>query len=66
MTNHPRTIIDKIWEQHVVDEPSDGTFLLYIDRILLHDRSGVLALRSLRDDGREILDAEWFSGPWTT
>ncbi len=56
MTRVPRTIIDKIWEQHVVDEFSDGTSLLYIDRILLHDRSGGLALRSLRDEGRVIFD----------
>jgi 3-isopropylmalate/(R)-2-methylmalate dehydratase large subunit len=56
MTTQPRTIIDKIWDQHVVEELADGASLLYIDRILLHDRSGGLALRSLRDDGREILD----------
>ncbi|MUL65006.1 3-isopropylmalate dehydratase [Mycobacterium sp. CBMA 234] len=62
MTRRPRTIIDKIWEQHVVDELADGTSLLYIDRILLHDRSGGLALRSLRDDGREIVDRRMVFG----
>ncbi|MDO3184399.1 3-isopropylmalate dehydratase large subunit [Mycobacteroides abscessus subsp. massiliense] len=56
MMTQPRTIIDKIWEQHVVEELADGASLLYIDRILLHDRSGGLALRSLRDDGREVFD----------
>ncbi|OBC01834.1 3-isopropylmalate dehydratase [Mycobacterium sp. 852013-50091_SCH5140682] len=56
MMTQPRTIIDKIWDQHVVEELEDGASLLYIDRILLHDRSGGLALRSLRDEGREIFD----------
>ncbi|WP_067969559.1 3-isopropylmalate dehydratase large subunit [Mycolicibacter icosiumassiliensis] len=56
MTSQRRTIIDKIWDLHVVDELPDGTSLLHIDRILLHDRSGGLSLRSLRDEGHEVFD----------
>lgn len=28
----PRTLYDKIWDDHLVDEQPDGTCLLYIDR----------------------------------
>ena len=30
----PRTLYDKIWDDHLVDNPPDGTCLLYIDRHL--------------------------------
>ncbi|MEY3189866.1 MAG: 3-isopropylmalate dehydratase large subunit, partial [Pseudomonadota bacterium] len=30
-----KTLYDKIWESHLVDEQSDGTSLLYIDRHLV-------------------------------
>ncbi|BBY21130.1 3-isopropylmalate dehydratase large subunit [Mycobacterium stomatepiae] len=56
MTGQPRTIVDKIWDDHVVAELDDGTSLLYIDRVLLRDRSGGLALRALTDEGRSPLD----------
>lgn len=62
MITQPRTIVEKIWEQHTVDELADGSCLLYIDRILLHDRSGGLALRSLRDDGRGVFDKKLVFG----
>lgn len=55
-TTAARTIIDKIWDLHVVDELSDQTSLIHIDRILLHDRSGGISLRSLRDEGHRVFD----------
>lgn len=30
----PRTLFDKIWDNHVVDTLEDGTAILYIDRHL--------------------------------
>src|SRR5712692_3095953 len=33
----PRTLYDKIWEDHLVDEQPDGTCLIYIDRHLVHE-----------------------------
>ena len=43
----PRTVIDKIWDDHVVVGPSVGhggprrsSALLHIDRIFLHERTG--------------------------
>ncbi|MBO1419205.1 3-isopropylmalate dehydratase large subunit [Streptomyces sp. FH025] len=61
-TDRPRSVIDKIWDQHVVAELDDDTSLLHIDRILLHDRSGGLALRAVRDEGRQLFDRDLVFG----
>ncbi len=36
-TGNPRTLFDKIWDQHVVMEREDGQTLLYVDRHLIHE-----------------------------
>src|SRR3546814_19310201 len=33
----PRTLFDKIWQDHLVDVQADGTCLIYIDRHLVHE-----------------------------
>ena len=33
----PRTLFDKIWHSHVVEQLKDGTAILYIDRHLVHE-----------------------------
>ena len=33
----PQTLYDKVLESHIVNEQSDGTLLLYIDRHLVHE-----------------------------
>lgn len=50
-----RTLFDKLWTMHAVADLGDGTGLLLIDRILLHERTGSVALESLRDAGRPVL-----------
>ena len=35
----PKTMFDKIWDRHVVQERPDGQCLLYVDRHLLHEGS---------------------------
>lgn len=52
-----QTLFDKIWAQHVVKELGDVS-LLSIDRILLHERTGGVALRSLRDSRRSVRGVE--------
>jgi len=47
-----RTLFDKIWDQHLIADLGDGTGLLAIDRILLHERTGGVALQSLAEAGR--------------
>ena len=41
------TIIEKIWKEHQIADLGDGTCLIYIDRVFLHERTGSVALKSL-------------------
>jgi len=50
----PRTLYDKIWDDHLVDEQSDGTCLLYIDRHLVHEVTSPQAFEGLRVSGRKV------------
>ena len=50
-----RTIFEKIWERHLVTDLGGGTGLVSIDRILLHERTGSVALESLKTAGRPIV-----------
>jgi len=49
-----RTLYDKIWDDHLVDEQPDGTCLLYIDRHLVHEVTSPQAFESLRLSGRKV------------
>jgi 3-isopropylmalate/(R)-2-methylmalate dehydratase large subunit len=46
------TLFEKIWNDHAVVRHDDGSDLLYVDRIFLHERTGSIALSSLRAEGR--------------
>jgi 3-isopropylmalate/(R)-2-methylmalate dehydratase large subunit len=50
----PRTLYDKIWDDHVVDEQPDGTCLLYIDRHLVHEVTSPQAFEGLRLSNRKV------------
>src|SRR5205809_5438888 len=50
----PRTLYDKIWDDHLVDEQPDGTCLLYIDRHLVHEVTSPQAFDGLRLSGRKV------------
>jgi len=50
----PRTLYDKIWDDHVVDTQSDGTCLLYIDRHLVHEVTSPQAFEGLRMSKRKV------------
>jgi 3-isopropylmalate/(R)-2-methylmalate dehydratase large subunit len=52
--NKPRTMYDKIWDDHVVDTQPDGTCLLYIDRHLVHEVTSPQAFEGLRLTGRTL------------
>src|SRR3990167_3888223 len=49
-----RTLYDKIWDDHVVDQQEDGTCLLYIDRHLVHEVTSPQAFEGLRIAGRRV------------
>ena len=50
----PRTLFDKIWDSHVVDQQEDGTCLLYVDRHLVHEVTSPQAFEGLRQSGRKV------------
>src|SRR5580658_9256420 len=50
----PRTLYDKIWDAHLVDQQDDGTCLLYIDRHLVHEVTSPQAFEGLRLTGRKV------------
>jgi 3-isopropylmalate/(R)-2-methylmalate dehydratase large subunit len=50
----PRTLYDKIWDDHLVDEAPDGTCLLYVDRHLVHEVTSPQAFEGLRLSGRKV------------
>ncbi|MFO1150275.1 MAG: 3-isopropylmalate dehydratase large subunit [Alsobacter sp.] len=50
----PRTLYDKIWDDHVVEQQPDGTCLLYIDRHLVHEVTSPQAFEGLRMTGRKV------------
>jgi 3-isopropylmalate/(R)-2-methylmalate dehydratase large subunit len=54
----PRTLYDKIWDDHVVDQQPDGTCLLYIDRHLVHEVTSPQAFEGLRAAGRKVRKPE--------
>ena len=49
-----KTLFDKIWEQHVVDERQDGSSLIYIDRHLVHEVTSPQAFEGLRISKRTL------------
>lgn len=52
----PKTLFDKLWDEHVVADLGDGAALILIDRIFLHERTGSVALESLAEAGRRVRD----------
>ena len=50
----PRTLYDKLWDEHVVHTEEDGTATLYIDRHLVHEVTSPQAFEGLRLAGRKV------------
>ena len=50
----PRTLYDKIWDEHVVHTEEDGTSVLYIDRHLVHEVTSPQAFEGLDLAGRKV------------
>ncbi len=49
----PRTLYDKLWDAHLVQQRDDGTALIYIDCQLLHEVTSPQAFDGLRLAGRK-------------
>ncbi|HEX2018035.1 MAG TPA: 3-isopropylmalate dehydratase large subunit [Aurantimonas sp.] len=54
----PRTLYDKIWDDHLVAEQEGGTCLIYIDRHLVHEVTSPQAFEGLRLTGRKVRQPE--------
>src|SRR5258706_2949446 len=50
----PRTLYDKIWDEHIVHTEEDGTSVLYIDRHLVHEVTSPQAFDGLELAGRKV------------
>jgi 3-isopropylmalate/(R)-2-methylmalate dehydratase large subunit len=50
----PRTLYDKIWDSHLIEQDKDGTCLIYIDRHLVHEVTSPQAFEGLRAAGRKV------------
>jgi 3-isopropylmalate/(R)-2-methylmalate dehydratase large subunit len=49
-----KTLYDKLWDSHIVDQQDDGTCLIYIDRHLVHEVTSPQAFEGMRNDGRKV------------
>ncbi|MBB2931968.1 3-isopropylmalate dehydratase large subunit [Paraburkholderia silvatlantica] len=52
------TLFEKIWNRHVVAQLPDDWALLHIDRHLLHDLSGAIALNEVKSRGFRVRNPE--------
>lgn len=49
-----RTLFEKIWDSHIVEDRRDGPSLLYVDRHLIHEVTSPQAFEGLREGGRRV------------
>src|SRR3954465_11716350 len=54
MSNTPKTLFEKVWQQHVVVDPKGEPTLLYIDLQLVHEVTSPQAFEGLRLAGRKV------------
>lgn len=52
--NMPKTLFQKLLDSHCVRRFDDGSALILIDRVVLHERTGSLALQALASAGRQV------------
>ena len=57
--NNPKTIYDKIWQDHLVSDNEDGTSILYIDRHLVHEVTSPQAFEGLKIANRKVRRPEF-------
>lgn len=54
----PRTLYQKIWDDHIIEQSEDGTCLIYIDRHLVHEVTSPQAFDGLRMANRTVRKPE--------
>lgn len=58
----PATLVDKIWNSHVIMDLGQNAYLLHVDRNVQHELSGATALNGIDAAGRNIRNPELFFG----
>ena len=54
VSGNQRTLIEKIWDRHVVVEEPDCPVVLYIDLHLVHEVTSPQAFQALREKGLRV------------
>ncbi len=54
----PRTLYQKIWDAHVIEELDGGVSLIYVDRHMVHEVTSAQAFEGLRLSGRGVRRTE--------
>lgn len=54
MTGQPKTLYDKVFEDHIVHKDESGSYLLYIDRHLVHEVTSPQAFEGLANADRKV------------
>lgn len=52
--SNPKTLYDKVFEDHIVHKDDSGSYLLYIDRHLVHEVTSPQAFEGLKNAGRKV------------
>lgn len=52
--SQPKTLYDKVFEDHIVHKDESGSYLLYIDRHLVHEVTSPQAFEGLKTAGRKV------------
>ena len=58
----PKTLFDKVWDDHVVKDLGNDQYLIYIDRHLVHEVTSPQAFEAIRLNAREIRRPELILG----
>ncbi|KAK6197881.1 3-isopropylmalate dehydratase [Scheffersomyces amazonensis] len=54
VASNPKTLYDKVFEDHIVHKDESGSYLLYIDRHLVHEVTSPQAFEGLKNAGRIV------------
>jgi len=54
MSDHPKTLFDKVWNDHVVVQEPNSPAVLYIDLQLIHEVTSPQAFQGLRERGLKV------------
>ena len=52
--DHPTTLYEKLWNEHLVKDYGDGEALLYVDRHILHEVSTPVSFKTMEGAGRTM------------